>query len=147
MNGIGSNISTITRRAGSLCRKRPMAAIPTNYPYTVIRALLWFLAPERCNGVGVWTRTMIVAVSCPALPWQATVNLFADMGVQPASLQGDLIPAIASNDVTPSVSVITAPTSGTSFPANAPVIITGTATDARRHSCRSGYFGRRWLTW
>ncbi len=61
---------------------------------------------------------------------QATVNLFADMGVQPASIQGGLIPATASSDITPAVSVITSPTSGTSFSANSPVTISGTASDA-----------------
>ncbi len=75
---------------------------------------------------------------------QATVNLFADMGVQPATLyQGGLILASMHPDITPAVSVITSPTNGTSFSANAPVIISGTATDVRRHCCRSGYFGRR----
>jgi len=29
---------------------------------------------------------------------QATVNLLADMGVQPATLQGGLVPAVASTD-------------------------------------------------
>ena len=34
---------------------------------------------------------------------QATVNLFADMGVQPDSLQGGLVTAAASTDATPAV--------------------------------------------
>ena len=34
---------------------------------------------------------------------QATVNLFADMGIQPATLQDDLIPASASTDSDPQI--------------------------------------------
>ena len=44
---------------------------------------------------------------------QATVNLFADMGVQPASLQAGLVPATASTDSTGPTSVIVSPASGT----------------------------------
>ena len=47
---------------------------------------------------------------------QATVNLFADMGVQPATLQLGLLPASASADVVPPVSDITFPADGASVP-------------------------------
>jgi hypothetical protein len=62
---------------------------------------------------------------------QATVNLFADLGAQPDTLQPNLVPATASTDHVPPTSVIT-----TSFAAAAsltdgvPVTITGTASDA-----------------
>lgn len=60
---------------------------------------------------------------------QATVNLFADMGVQPATLQASLAIATASTDHTPPTSKIlgvstTSPVEGQS------VTVTGTATDA-----------------
>jgi hypothetical protein len=61
---------------------------------------------------------------------QATVNLFADMGVQPGSLQAGLVPATASTDHTPPTSVITSPSSGQTDPDNVAVTIHGTATDA-----------------
>jgi hypothetical protein len=61
---------------------------------------------------------------------QATVNLFADMGAQPGSLQSGLVAAVASTDTTPPTSVITAPANGKTFLTGAPVTITGTATDA-----------------
>ena len=61
---------------------------------------------------------------------QATVNLFADMGVQPATLQPGLVAATASTDHTPPTSVITSPTAGASLTAGSPVTINGTATDA-----------------
>jgi hypothetical protein len=60
---------------------------------------------------------------------QATVNLFADMGVQPETLQGDLVTALASTDNIPPTSVISFPSNGASFPARSTVTITGTATD------------------
>lgn len=61
---------------------------------------------------------------------QATVNLFADMGVQPGSLQGNLIAASASTDVTAPAITITSPVHGAAFSAFKPVTISGTATDA-----------------
>ncbi|KMO39114.1 Mo-co oxidoreductase dimerization domain protein [Methylobacterium variabile] len=61
---------------------------------------------------------------------QAMVNLLADMGIQPATLDPDLTPAIASTDHTAPTSAITAPTTGSSVAAFQTVTITGTATDA-----------------
>jgi len=61
---------------------------------------------------------------------QATVNLFADMGVQPAALQSGLVPATASADTTAPSSTISSPTSGSNVPAGSPTTISGTATDA-----------------
>jgi hypothetical protein len=60
---------------------------------------------------------------------QATVNLFADMGVQPATLQSGLSPATASADTTPPTSKITSPSPGATIQSST-VTITGTATDA-----------------
>jgi len=61
---------------------------------------------------------------------QAMVNLFADMGVTPQSLQASLVLAQASTDHTPPVAVITSPIGGASVSEGQPVTITGTATDA-----------------
>ena len=61
---------------------------------------------------------------------QATVNLFADMGVQPATLNSGLVPATKSTDITPPTAAITSPSGGGSVPYGTPLTITGTATDA-----------------
>jgi len=61
---------------------------------------------------------------------QATVNLFADMGVQPATLQPGLVPASKSTDTTPPASTISAPASGSTVNTGTPVTISGTATDS-----------------
>ncbi len=61
---------------------------------------------------------------------QATVNLFADMGAQPATLQSGLVAATASTDTTAPTSTITSPTSGSTVQAGTQVTITGTAVDA-----------------
>jgi hypothetical protein len=61
---------------------------------------------------------------------QAVVNLFADMGVQPATLQSGLIPATASTDTTPPTSIITSPAAGATLQLGVATTITGTATDA-----------------
>jgi hypothetical protein len=64
---------------------------------------------------------------------QATVNVFADMGVQPATLQTGLVPTAKSTDATPPASAVTTPTAGTIIPVNQGVIIQGSAIDAEGH--------------
>jgi hypothetical protein len=60
---------------------------------------------------------------------QATVNLFADMGVQPANLQPDLVPATASTDKASPLTKITSPAPGAVV--SGPLAsIKGTATDS-----------------
>jgi VCBS repeat-containing protein len=60
---------------------------------------------------------------------QATVNLFADMGVQPATLQPGLVPASASTDHTAPVAVRNTPGATSSVPLGSIVTISGTASD------------------
>jgi hypothetical protein len=60
---------------------------------------------------------------------QATVNLFADMGAQPANLQPGLVPATASQDKTGPISQIAYPIDGSSMAAPV-VMIKGTAHDS-----------------
>lgn len=60
---------------------------------------------------------------------QSAVNLFADMHVQPATLQAGLLPATASTDTTPPSSTITAPVSGSTITTGSVVTISGSATD------------------
>ncbi|MFI5762199.1 DUF4082 domain-containing protein [Streptomyces sp. NPDC051563] len=61
---------------------------------------------------------------------QATVNIFADMGVQPKSLQSNLLLATASADHTGPAITVTSPAANATVPALRPVTITGTATDS-----------------
>jgi hypothetical protein len=60
---------------------------------------------------------------------QATVNLLADMGAQPATLQSGLVPATASTDTTPPKSTITSPPSSSTVAANSSVTVSGSAAD------------------
>jgi hypothetical protein len=60
---------------------------------------------------------------------QATVNLFADMGVQPGSLQSGLVAASASTDTIAPDSTITSPAQGATVHVASPVTISGTASD------------------
>ena len=60
---------------------------------------------------------------------QATVNLLADMGIQPATLQAGLLTASASADTTPPSSTITSPASGAKVEPGATITIQGTAAD------------------
>ncbi|MFZ3210573.1 MAG: N,N-dimethylformamidase beta subunit family domain-containing protein [Terriglobales bacterium] len=60
---------------------------------------------------------------------QATVNLLADMGAQPVTLQSGLTLATASTDTTPPVSVITSPVAGATIASATKVTVQGTATD------------------
>jgi methionine-rich copper-binding protein CopC len=61
---------------------------------------------------------------------QATVNLFADMGVQPATLESDLVPGVQPHDTAAPTSTITSPSAGATFTNGSTVTITGTATDS-----------------
>ena len=61
---------------------------------------------------------------------QATVNLFADMGVQPATLGPGLVAASASTDITPPASTIASPTAGSTLAVGTPVTISGSASDS-----------------
>src|SRR5262249_11339429 len=60
---------------------------------------------------------------------QATVNLLANMDVQPGTLQPGLVRAVASSDGTPAASTILSPAGGASFVIGSSVTITGTASD------------------
>ncbi|OAS26602.1 Mo-co oxidoreductase dimerization domain protein [Methylobacterium platani] len=60
---------------------------------------------------------------------QAMVNLLADMGIQPGTLDPNLKPATASTDRTAPTSTITTPSAGTTVAAFKTVTITGTASD------------------
>jgi hypothetical protein len=61
---------------------------------------------------------------------QATVNLFAEMGVQPGSLTSGLVPGTKSTDTTPPTSTIASPTQGATLPDGSAVTIAGSATDS-----------------
>jgi hypothetical protein len=61
---------------------------------------------------------------------QSMVNLFADMGVTPQTLQASLVLAQASTDHTAPTSTITSPGAGQSFAQGQSVTITGTAVDS-----------------
>ncbi|WP_338103533.1 N,N-dimethylformamidase beta subunit family domain-containing protein, partial [Methylobacterium crusticola] len=60
---------------------------------------------------------------------QAMVNLFADMGIQPGTLDPGLVLATTSTDHTAPTSAITTPGAGASVAAYQTVTITGTASD------------------
>ncbi|MGL2962857.1 DUF4082 domain-containing protein [Flavobacterium sp. RSB2_4_14] len=59
---------------------------------------------------------------------QATLNLFTDMGVSPATIQSELS-IVSQIDITAPLSVITAPFSSANVPSNSTVTISGTASD------------------
>jgi hypothetical protein len=61
---------------------------------------------------------------------QATVNLLADMGAQPTTLQAGLVAASASTDTTAPTSTIASPAAGATLPTGTAVTISGTAADA-----------------
>ncbi len=60
---------------------------------------------------------------------QATVNIFADMNVQPATLQPGLVAATKSTDNTPPTATIVSPAPGTTVTNGTSVMVTGTAID------------------
>ena len=81
--------------------------------------------PERANGLN--TRVGVDPHGPDRTIQQATVNLFADMGVQPATLQPELVRAEASTDTVPPTATVESPTRGASL--SRTVVVRGTATD------------------
>jgi hypothetical protein len=71
----------------------------------------------------------LTATPTDARVQQAMVNLFADMGVQPQTLQASLKLATASADSTAPVSTISSPAAGGSVAAGRQVTITGSSSD------------------
>ncbi|MGH7724670.1 MAG: N,N-dimethylformamidase beta subunit family domain-containing protein [Candidatus Eiseniibacteriota bacterium] len=69
------------------------------------------------------------SVEDPAVQ-QATVNLFAEMGAQPATIQAGLVQQTASGDLTAPVSAIGFPLDGGNVPAGTTISISGTANEA-----------------
>lgn len=61
---------------------------------------------------------------------QATINLLADMGSQPGTLQSGLVPATASTDATAPTATLTSPADGSTVQVGTSVAITGTASDS-----------------
>ena len=60
---------------------------------------------------------------------QAMVNMFADMGIQPGTLDASLFMASMSTDTIKPIATITSPNFGSSFVEGQKVTITGTAQD------------------
>ena len=85
------------------------------------------IPPERANSSS--TRVGVDLNGPDKNIQQATVNLFADMGVQPQTLQEDLAPASASTDEQPPTSTVHLPADGATLPLQT-LIISGTAQDA-----------------
>ena len=81
--------------------------------------------PERANSSS--TRVGIDPDGPDRNIQQATLNLFADMGVQPTTLQQDLVPAIPSTDTESPTSAIQVPDTDAELRAN--TVIEGTARD------------------
>lgn len=61
---------------------------------------------------------------------QATVNLLADMGAQPTTLQSGLVAAAITTDTTAPTSSISAPAAGSTVNVGQALTVTGTAADA-----------------
>jgi hypothetical protein len=61
---------------------------------------------------------------------QATVNLFADMGAQPSTLQSGMVAATKSTDTVAPSSLVTSPAAGSTVADGSKVTISGTASDA-----------------
>ena len=60
---------------------------------------------------------------------QATVNLLADMGAQPGTLQAGLTAASASTDTQAPTTTISDPLAGSNLQSGVPITISGTAND------------------
>lgn len=81
----------------------------------------WSFGLDSKNGLGV---------AADVDMQQATVNLFADMGIQPVTLQPGLLQAAESSDTAPPTSSISSPANGAAIQAGSTITVTGTAIDS-----------------
>src|SRR5262249_30862161 len=84
----------------------------------------WGLDPKHDTSPDVGSSTADFNVQ------QATLNVLADMGAQPATRQINLYPAVPSTDVAPPASIVQSPNAGATVSVGSFVTISGTATDA-----------------
>ena len=100
---LSSTTNPARRSSPTTAARRQLNSTATHHLtlYRARRAAPWCSAPGRCSGRGAWTTAgrHRANPTDPAMQ-QATVNLFADMGVQPATLMSGLTPATASTDTT-----------------------------------------------
>jgi N,N-dimethylformamidase beta subunit-like protein len=114
-SGTATHAMTLYRaRSGALV----FSAGSTQYSWGLGDLHTYFITPGRLRPDPFGT---VKAVQ------QATVNLFADMGVEPAALQPDLKPARASTDTTGPLAKINSPQDGAV--ASGLLEVTGVATD------------------
>jgi len=78
---------------------------------------------------------------------QATINLFADMGAQPATVQPGLTVASPSSDTTPPHSTITSPSAGTNIDTGGTIVVSGTAFDTGGEVAGVEFSGDGGATW
>jgi hypothetical protein len=88
----------------------------------------WSWGLDNTNAWDVYTTDPSENPADPTME-QATVNLFADMGAQPATLQAGLVQATGSTDTTPPEATITSPTAGKTVNGSESLAITGAASD------------------
>jgi hypothetical protein len=88
-----------------------------------------------------------VALAADSRMQQATVNLFADMGVQPGTLMSGLAAASASTDAVAPTAAITSPAAGASFANGTQVTVTGTAVDTGAGIVAGVEFSTDGATW
>jgi hypothetical protein len=97
------------------------------------KALVWGLGTVQwswgLDGTHIYPDGAPANTPTSSIMQQATVNVLADMGAQPASLMTGMVPAAKTTDTNgPTVSV-TSPTPGTTVSAGATVTVSGTAVD------------------
>ncbi|HEY2479044.1 MAG TPA: DUF4082 domain-containing protein [Solirubrobacterales bacterium] len=88
----------------------------------------WSWGLDNTNAWNVYTTDPSENPPDPTME-QATVNLLADMGAQPSTLQGGLVQQTASADITPPTATITSPTAGKTVNGGEMITVSGTAAD------------------
>ena len=133
------------RPAGAFKLSSTTVAVPeaftdygsTTAPSTQTHNLIMYRAPSGALVFGAGTVQWAYGLDNFTIPTstpdknmqQATVNLFADMGVQPATLMTGLVAASKSTDTTSPVSTITSGLNGQTLADGSSVTVSGTASD------------------
>ena len=112
---------TETYHVGNTLHQMSMYRAPSGGLVFAVGTIQWSWGLDSTHDLGSSTQD--------ANMQQATVNVLADMGVQPQTLQTNLTPASASSDTTPPASTIGAPAANATIRLGKQVTISGSATD------------------
>jgi len=123
-----TDYGTTTTREGMATHSLSLYRAPSGALVFGAGTVNWSWGLDNTNAWDVYTVDPSENPPDPTMQ-QATVNLLADMGAQPSTLQEGLVQATESTDTTPPQATIATPTAGKTVNGSEAVTVSGTASD------------------